>query len=268
MGTQSGGNGGEKGVRSRLSRRWLAGPGWTGATLAIAGAALALWWWRASEQLLPGAPAASWRILASDPLLAIGVGLVVLLVLTGVAALLRRGPWPIPFLAVLVGALLLLLTMGAGASRVGWLICGLLSMTAAGLMGAGAGGLLRRRHPRSGLRRAALTGAVGVVLALLLAAATAWPGPGSSPPDLVAVHGGDAPEDPSAAGPHEVRTTTYGSPSHGLAEHYASPTTARTHWCSSRTGTHLTPTATSASPISGSSWRAGDTSWRPWTWAF
>lgn len=261
-----------RGVRAWLGRRWLTGPAWTGAALAIAATALGLWLWRAVEQVMSGAAAASWRILASDLLLAIGAGAVVLLILTGVAALLRCWRWPAPFLAVLVGALLLLLTMGAGASQVAWLLSCVIALLAAGLIGAGLGRLLPRRDRAARPRGAALTAGAGAMLALLLAAAVVWPGAGASTPSVAAVRGGDAPEDPSAAGPFEVRTTTYGGAEPGLAEHYASvdvvtePVDASgvlSGWDPGSTRTQVWGFDASALPVNGTVWSPADDGPRP-----
>lgn len=207
-------------LRGWLGRRWSTGPGWTGATVAVALTALGIWSWRATEQVLPGAAAASWTILVNDPLLALAVTIVVTLLLTGVVALLRRR-WPVPFLAVLVGALLLLLTMGAGASLVAWLlICGL-AVVAAALMGGAAGRLIAGGANGVG-RRLGGAAIVAAILTAVAAGGLVWPGPGTEAPDVVAVHDAGELPDPSARGPHEVEVTTYGSATPGPGDRYAS----------------------------------------------
>ncbi|MCK0110582.1 hypothetical protein MWU75_00275 [Ornithinimicrobium sp. F0845] len=236
-------------VRGWLQRRWLTGPGWTGATVAVAVTALALWGWRAAEQILPGAAAASWRILVNDPLLACGVTVVVALLLTGVVAALRRH-WPVPFLAVLVGALLLLVTMGAGASRTAWLLLCVVAVTTAALIGGAVGGLLAGGSARPGRGRV-VAAAVSAATVAVVAAGLAWPGPGADAPDLLAVRGGEAPADPSARGPHEVTSTSYASAVPGPTDHYASA--------------DVTTSPVDASGLI-SGWRSGDT--RSQVWGF
>lgn len=236
-------------MRDWLRRRWLTGPGWTGATLGVAVVALGLWAWRAAEQVLPGAPVASWRILLSDPLLACGVVALVALVLTGLAAVLRRR-WPVPFVAVLVGALLLLLTMGAGASRTAWLAICLVAALSAVLVGGALGQLLAGGPGRPGRRRG-VAALVSSAAALLVAGGLAWPGPGADGPQLRAVRAGEAPSDPSTRGPHEVTSTTYGSPVPGPTPHYAA--------------VDATTTAVDATGLV-SGWRAGDA--RSGVWGF
>jgi len=168
---------------------------------------------------MPGAVAASWRILGVDLLLALAVGAVGGAVLTAVARLFRRR-LPVPFLAALLTSAFLLATMGAGPSPLGWLLlCAVVLITApvlGGWLGA-AVGARRGRGPRPGRARTACA-ALAVVLVAAGGAWLAWPGPGA--PERVAERGGPVPPDPTARGEHTVVVSTYGSAPTGGSERY------------------------------------------------
>ncbi|TCN52286.1 hypothetical protein EV641_108163 [Rhodococcus sp. SMB37] len=153
-----------------IGHRWITGPGWTGATALLGVVVLLLWLWRAIEQAMPGAVAVSWRISAQDLLLTAAVGSVAALMGTSAAALLKRRV-PVPFLSVLVMSVLMLLTMGAGPSPVGWLVVCLIVLLTAPLLGSWIGTLIGAAsgHGRRPGRRHSAAAAV----ALLVAAAGA-----------------------------------------------------------------------------------------------
>lgn len=185
----------------------------------LGGTAVALWLWRAIEQTVPGAIAASWQVLLQDLMLAVGVGSVIAAIGTGIAVLVRRR-LPIAFLGVFVFSVLLLLTMGAGPSLVGWSVVCLVVVIAAVLFGAWLGGLVGARiglGRRPGWCRTAAA-LVAVLIAGLGGGWLAWPGPGA--PDLVAAREGRVPLDPTVPGAHPVRVTTYGSASTGISSRY------------------------------------------------
>lgn len=204
-------------VRGWFGRRWLSGPGWVGASLLVAVVALTLWLWRSSGQILSGAALIGWSIKAEDLLVAVGVGLGAALVLTIIALVVRRR-LPALLLGVLTGAGLLVGTMGAGASKWGWITIVVLALLAAMLIGGWVGGLVG--HGRPGRVRTA-SGVVGVLVAALLVGWILWPGPVGPDPHAPLARSGEAPADPSAPGPHEVELVSYGSAQPGPGDLFA-----------------------------------------------
>ncbi len=168
---------------------------------------------------MPGAVAVSWRILGVDLLLALGVGAVGAAVLTAVARFSRRR-LPVPFLAVLLTSALLLATMGAGPSPLGWLLLSVAVLLTAPVLGGWLGAAVGARGGRGpGPGRAGTVCAVlAVVLVATGAAWLAWPGPGS--PELTTEREGPPAPDPTARGTHPVVVSTYGSAPTGGSDRY------------------------------------------------
>lgn len=193
-----------------LADRWRTGPGWRGAGIALAAVALALWLARSVAQVIPGAAAASWRMMAVDVVVAVALGLVTGLILTVIARLISR-PLPAPFVAVLVTSLVLVLTLSPGASLVAWLVIALVLLAAAGLIGGWIGSMIGARGGRArraGRTRTVIT-AVAAVSALALVAWLAWPG--SSATGESVERSPDLGQEFSEPGPLAVEEFTYGS---------------------------------------------------------
>lgn len=174
---------------------------------------------------MPGAVAVSWRISAQDLLLTAAVGSVAALMGTAAAALLKRRV-PVPFLSVLVMSVLMLLTMGAGPSPVGWLVVCLIVLLTAPLLGSWIGTLIGAAsgHGRRPGRRHSAAAAVALLVAAAGAGWLTWPGPGA--PEQAAARAGQAPPDPTAAGAHPVTVTAYGTAAPGASDRYGSAETA------------------------------------------
>lgn len=205
-------------VHGWVSRHWLVGPDWTGAMLGVALLSLVVWLGRAIALAIPGAPVVSARIVAADLVVAALVGVVVLLVATLVARVVRRRP-PAPFLAVLLAAGVLVGTMGPGISLAGWAWISLLTLATGAALGGLVGRVVgSRRTVSSGPGRLGwvLTGVV-TVAAISTGAWLALPGgtPPGPPPDRT----GTAEVDPSSAGAFTVREFTYGSGRSTLARY-------------------------------------------------
>ena len=178
------------------------------AAITVVVVTLALWIWRSIEQLLPGAFWRSWWLQVPDLLLALAVGLVLGTILIVAARLVRR---PLPWLLVcaLVFGAVLLFTMGAGASLVGWLVVAVVALAASAVWGWFLGSMLGRdrsgRHGPFGW-----TGfGVVTVAALLVVGYLVWPGPGANATTATAPSG--TMTDPAAAGRFQVLSTAYGS---------------------------------------------------------
>ena len=178
------------------------------ATVAVVVVVLALWIWRSIEQLLPGAFWRSWWLLVPDLALALGVGLVVGTIVVVLARLVRRRP-PWLLLCALVFGSVLLFTMGAGASLVGWSVIAVVALAAAATWGWFWGSRLKgRRHARHGA--AGWTGfGVVTLAAVLVVGDLTWPGPGANP--TVAERPSGSMNERAAPGSFRVITTAYGS---------------------------------------------------------
>lgn len=219
-------------VRAWFGRRWLSGPGWVGASALVAATALTLWVWRSSGQILSGAALIGWLTKGEDLAVAVGLGLGVALVLTLVALVVRRR-LPVLLAGVLAGAGLLLGTMGAGASKRGWITIVVLALLAALLVGGWLGRLVGSRRGAGrraggrlvGSRRPGRvqtsSGIIGVLVAALLLGWILWPGPAGPDPHAPVARSGAAPADPSAPGDLEVELVTYGGAQPGPGELFA-----------------------------------------------
>lgn len=150
------------------------------------------------------------RILAADLVVAVVVGLVVLVLTTLVARLLRRRT-PAPFLAVLLAAAVLVGTMSPGISPLAWAWIALLALVTGALLGSWGGSVLAAQDEvtrRQGRTRTVLTSAVALT-AVGTSGWLAYPGdPGTAPEPE---RSGTADFDPSRVGDLAVRQFTYGS---------------------------------------------------------
>ncbi|MCD0445742.1 hypothetical protein LO763_19220 [Glycomyces sp. A-F 0318] len=181
-------------------------PAWTGAAVLLALATAAAVGWSLLDQHLPGTGAALASQTALNALIAVAASGVLTGLLFVTAGRFKALPWG--YLWTLGACLILLLTLGAGASMTAWFATVAVLVAGASLLGGALGGLLSRRM-RPG------RGALALALALVLLAAPAtWL--------LTATHGkpapadaGTAPEsiedDPAAKGPFEVAELAYGS---------------------------------------------------------
>lgn len=196
------------GKPSRWSQFFATPARATLAAIAVIVVVLALWIWRCSEQLLPGAFWRSWWLQVPDLLLALGVGLVVGSIVVVLARLVRRRlPWLL--VCVLVFGAVLLFTMGAGASLVGWLVIAVVALAASATWGWFLGTLSGRDRPHR-YSAAGWSGfGVTTVAALLVVGYLVWPGPGANPTAAATPSG--AMTDPAAPGPFRVISTAYGS---------------------------------------------------------
>lgn len=165
-----------------------------------------MWVWRCAEQLLPAAFWRSWQLLAPDLAVALVLGLLVGTVLAGLARLAKR-QWPWLLLCAVVFATVLMLTMGAGASLVGWVAIAVITLAAATTWGWWLG-QLRGHRVRPGRRAWVGLGAV-TVAALVMVGVLAGPGPGAGSFATGTARGGMA--DPTVPGPYRVVSTAYGS---------------------------------------------------------
>jgi len=195
------------GKPSRWSQFFATPARATLAAIAVIVVVLALWIWRSTEQLLPGAFWPSWWLQVPDLLLALGVGLVVGSIVVVLARLVRRRlPWLL--VCVLVFGAVLLFTMGAGASLVGWLVIAVVALAASATWGWFLGTLRGRDRPHR-YSAAGWTGfGVTTVAALLVVGYLVWPGPGANPTAAATPSG--AMTDPAAPGPFRVISTAYG----------------------------------------------------------
>lgn len=188
----------------------------------MAVAALGLWGWNAADRIVPSALGASLLTLAPDLGLVAGVGLALWLVLRFVVG--RFITVPAAFVAVLVAALVLLMTLSPGASRVGW--WALVAVVLVGAVGLGTsvwgwltaddGPSLRwPRSPPSPSSQAPSDGSSsrpGHHRRLSHTARRPWPPTG----------------DPGRRGSLAVKTLTYGSGTDRLRPEYAGGATLTT----------------------------------------
>ncbi|MGI8417045.1 MAG: hypothetical protein ACR2P2_12750 [Nakamurella sp.] len=197
-------------------RHWLADlvattPQAAAASALLVIGALALWSWRSADQLLPGAFWRSWLLLVPDALLAGAAGLVggTIIVLLG-----RIPGWRMPWdlLCALIFSAVLLFTMGAGASLIGWIVICVVTLATTTTWGWFAGAALDRGHAR---RHSALGwtsfGAISLV-ALLTIGYLLWPGPSAPSTGKVdAAVPASTMDDPTTLGSYRVISTAYGS---------------------------------------------------------
>lgn len=186
-------------------------PGARGAAAALALATAAVLAWSTWDQHVPGTAAALASHTALNVLVATaGAGLATGLLFVTIGRF-KALPWA--YLWTLLACLILLATLGAGASLTGWLAAIAVLAAGASLLGGALGGPPPHagRGPARARNRRLLALALAVVL---LAAPTIWL--------LTATQGSPAPpeegtartvieDDPAAPGPFAVETLTYGS---------------------------------------------------------
>ncbi|WP_176218198.1 alpha/beta hydrolase [Saccharomonospora piscinae] len=202
--------------RRRRAARWgriATGPrpGWRGASILLALTTAALVAWNTADQLVPGVGGTLAGQVALNVALALGVACLLTGLLFVTVGRLLALPWT--YVATLLASLVLLLTLGAGASPLGWYAAVAVTVTGASLLGAAAGGLLphrgrpplHRRDTRLGvlLLAVVLTGGPGLWLA------TAGQTPAAPADDGAAAR--TLPTDPAAPGPYDITELTYGS---------------------------------------------------------
>lgn len=204
-------------IRTWIGRRWLTGPGWLGASIGVAVLALIVWFVMVLDRKIPGDPMLTAQLNLPTLLIVIGAGLVTLLVLTLVARLFSRR-FPAPFLAVAVGAGVLLGTMSPGPSPIGWAIFAALTILTGAFVGGWIASVLSSSGSRPGRARTIVSAAVAA-LALVVAVGMVYPGGGTSA--AAPERTGTAEFDPSQPGEFEVRTFTYGG-GEGWPDRYGS----------------------------------------------
>lgn len=194
----------------------------TGTAIAVAVAALVLWFWHASDQFVPSAAGQSIRVLGINLALAVGIGLVVWLILH--FALRRLVRLPALLIAVCVGALFLLVTLGPGTSRLAWFGLIVVVLLCAGVLGWSLGSWL------SGSRRTPMITAGIAVLALAGLFAWLLSPTGSAParPQLSEPTTLYAGADPAEPGTFGVQRLTYGSGTDRLRPEYGADATVTT----------------------------------------
>lgn len=201
--------------RGRFSPRRIGkvadGPGTArhGAAIALALATAVLLAWSTWDQHVPGTGGATATQTAANLLLALAIsGLVtgVLFVTAG-----RRLALPWTYLWTLLSCLVLLVTLGGGASPTAWYVTVAVVVVGTSLLGAATGALLPAsdQTPRRGRALTALASAVVLLAAPALWLATATQGA----PEPVDEESPSAPHaaDPAAPGPFETASLTYGS---------------------------------------------------------
>lgn len=198
-------------------------PALTWAAIVMAVAALALFAWHASDQVVPSAVGASLVALGTSLLIAVGIGVAVWAILRFIVG--RFVNVPAFFIAALVGSLFLLVTLSAGTSRIAWWALIVIVLVCTALIGAGIWALT---HGRRSSRSMIALGAAVVVLA----GAFIWLlTPSGSPPTAPSA-AGDATVtlsgDPGAGGTHQVSTLTYGSGTDKLRAQYGDDVTITT----------------------------------------
>lgn len=185
---------------------------WRGAAVALLAAATLLWVWASLPQVVTASPLTSLLLAGADLLVAVLAGVVLLVVLGGFARLPRLFRW------ALFAAVVLLITLGAGASQRGWFLAVavlVLSVSVAGgvLWSLSGGSWKRMRWPGRALTLGAL------LLSLLVLLGGGWwllrPGaPAAQIPNAAREGQAVAPldqPDPSQPGPYTVAQLTYGS---------------------------------------------------------
>ncbi|WP_245788983.1 alpha/beta hydrolase [Amycolatopsis marina] len=208
-------NADERTSRKRGPRRWgkvAAGPrpAWHGAAVLLALTTAALVGWNAVDQASPG----TGFVLATQSAINLLIAIVASAVLTGLAFVtvgrFKALPWW--YLWTLGTCLILLLTLGAGASRIAWLLAVAVLVAGSSLLGAALGGLLG-----PGRRPVALRDRRLVVLGLavvFLGGPALWlftAGQGPAAPSDAGTPATTIKSDPAAPGPFEVSTLSYGS---------------------------------------------------------
>ena len=182
-----------------------------GAALALGVATAAALAWSVWDQRFPGTASALLAQTAINALIAIAAaGLVTGLLFVTVGRF-KALPWA--YLWTLLACTVLLVTLGAGASRIGWFAAIAVIAVGTSLLGGALGGLSPHagREPVRARDRRILALALSLVL---LAAPTVWL--------LTATQGTPAPaedgtastvieEDPAAPGPFETAAIAYGS---------------------------------------------------------
>ncbi len=204
--------------RAWIARRWLTGPGLRGAAIGLVLAALAIWLMRVIAQAIPGAPGMTVQINAPDLAVALACGVLVMIVLTVVALIIRRRI-PAPFVGVAAGAGVLVGTMAPGPSPLGWPGIAAVLLIAAALIGGWVGSALaataNTRTARGPGRIRSVITATAAVLALGIGVWLAYPGgvpagtDGATSAD--GASGGGATTEPIDPGEYEVRQLTYGN---------------------------------------------------------
>lgn len=186
-------------------------PQWWGASAALAALTIALVAWNTVDQVVPGVGGALAGQLAVNVALAVGIAVVV----TGLLFV-TVGRWvalPWAYTATLVLSLVLLLTLGAGATFTGYVLAVGVLVVGVSLLGAGLGGLWPRRGRRPLRVRDGRVAALGLAV-LVLGASGGWLATVGQGP-VVVVDEGQAPsvlgDDLSAPGPYAVAELTYGS---------------------------------------------------------
>ncbi|EHR61604.1 alpha/beta hydrolase [Saccharomonospora cyanea] len=188
-----------------------ARPHWRGATSALLALTAALVAWNTADQLVPGVGGELAGQLAVNGVLAVAIAAVVtglLFVTVG-----RRAALPWTYTATLLMSLVLLLTLGAGATRTGYFAAVGILVVGVSLLGGAVGGLLPHRGRRP--LRSRDPRVIAFALAVLVVGGPAgWLVTAGQKPVTV-VDDGEATHtlgrNPAAAGPHSVAELTYGS---------------------------------------------------------
>ncbi|GAA4910417.1 chlorophyllase-like protein [Stackebrandtia albiflava] len=202
--------------RRRGLRRWgriseRPRPAWWGAAIAVAVGTAAIVTWNYLDQLVPG----TGGVLATQALLNLAIAAGAAAVLTGLLFVTvgRFAALPWWYVWTSVTCVVLLVTLGTGASLTAWLAAAAVLFVGGSLLGAAVGGLL----PHSGRRPVSLRDArvvmpaVAVVILLVPAVwlTTATQGPPTGP-DVAPVPSA-VKDDPAAPGGFRTGFLTYGS---------------------------------------------------------
>ncbi|MCC3765428.1 hypothetical protein K3N28_20410 [Glycomyces sp. TRM65418] len=201
--------------RRRL-RRWgkvsaKRRPAWHGAAVLLALATAAAVAWSTWDQHLPGTAGALLSQTAINVLIAVAASGVLTALLFVTAGRFKALPWA--YLWTLGACLILLATLGAGASMIAWFAAIAVIVVGASLLGGALGGLLphAERKPVRGFDRRvpALASALIILVAptvWLLTATQGGPEPADDGTPAVAIE-----QDPAAPGPFDVAELAYGS---------------------------------------------------------